>query len=96
MRFSITGGSDVTGSAERAPFVARPVDRLAVGEITVANSEHRGGNGPAVPVDAGAPSASVSQAVAVSSTAAHTSAAAGLLTPAFHSPSYAPLPAPAA
>lgn len=38
MRFSITGGSDVIGSAERAPFVARPIDRLAVGVITVANS----------------------------------------------------------
>jgi len=41
MRFSITGGSDVTGSAERAPFVARPFDRLAVGVITVANSPER-------------------------------------------------------
>ena len=42
MRFSITGGSDVTGSAERAPFVARPIDRLAVGVITVANSPDMG------------------------------------------------------
>lgn len=41
MRFSITGGSDVTGSAERAPFVARPFDRLAGGVITVANSPER-------------------------------------------------------
>lgn len=38
MRFSITGGSDVTGSAERAPLRPALFDRLAVGEITVANS----------------------------------------------------------
>lgn len=38
MRFSITGGSDVTGSAERAPLRPALFDRLAVGVITVANS----------------------------------------------------------
>lgn len=41
MRFSITGGSDVTGSAERAPFGLDQFDRLAVGVITVANSPER-------------------------------------------------------
>lgn len=39
MRFSITGGSDVTGSAERAPLRPALFDRLAVGVITVANSD---------------------------------------------------------
>lgn len=38
MRFSITGGRDVTGSAERAPLRPTLFDRLAVGVITVANS----------------------------------------------------------
>ena len=37
----ITGGRDVTSSAERAPFVARPIDRLAVGVITATNSPER-------------------------------------------------------
>lgn len=41
MRFSITGGSDVTGSAERAPLRPALFDRLAVGVITVANSSER-------------------------------------------------------
>jgi len=34
----IAGGRDVSRSAERAPFVARPFDRLAVGVITATNS----------------------------------------------------------
>lgn len=42
MRFSITGGGDVTGSAQRAPSLGCPFDRLAVGVITAANSEKRG------------------------------------------------------
>lgn len=38
MRFSITGGRDVTGSAERAPLRPALINLLAVGVITVANS----------------------------------------------------------
>lgn len=47
MRFSITGGSDVTGSALRAPLRPALFDRLAVGVITVANSPERARNEPA-------------------------------------------------
>lgn len=41
MHSIITGGRDVAGSAERAPLVATPIDRLAVGDITVTNSPDR-------------------------------------------------------
>lgn len=47
MRFSITGGRDVTGSAERAPLRPALIDRLAVGVITVANSPERATEVPA-------------------------------------------------
>ena len=46
MRFSITGGSDVAGSAERAPLRPALFDRLAVGVITVVNSPERANEVP--------------------------------------------------